>query len=128
MVLAWWAAARSLSADTQLLSAITATLLVTIVGIPAATTISRTSEKPDPSIVVVDEVAGQMLALVAVPLEWNYLVVSFILFRGFDIFKPPPLRSLERFPGGWGIMLDDLGAGLYALVVMQLLFYSGVLG
>jgi phosphatidylglycerophosphatase A len=103
-------------------------LLITAIGVPAAGSIARARGVGDPSVVVVDEVAGQMLALVAVPLEWKYLVVSFILFRGFDIFKPPPLRSLERFPGGWGIMLDDLGAGLYAFLVMQLLLYSGVLG
>jgi phosphatidylglycerophosphatase A len=128
VVVAWWAAARSLSGDVQLLSALAITLLETLIGIPAAASIARASQKPDPSIVVVDEVAGQMLALVAVPTEWKYLIVSFILFRSFDIFKPPPLRTLERFPGGWGIMLDDLGAGLYAFSVMQLLFYSGVFG
>jgi phosphatidylglycerophosphatase A len=103
-------------------------LLLTAVGIPAGTSLARSQGKPDPSIVVIDEAAGQMLALVAVPLQWKYLLVSFILFRGFDIFKPPPLRRLEKFPGGWGIMLDDVGAGLYALAVLQLVVYSGVLG
>jgi phosphatidylglycerophosphatase A len=111
-----------------LLAALLLAVFIAVIGIPAAASLARASEKSDPSIVVVDEVAGQMLALVAVPLQWKYLVVSFILFRGFDIFKPPPLRRLERFPGGWGIILDDLGAGLYALAVMQLLLYSGVFG
>lgn len=127
-VLAWWALARGLSPPWQLPAALATALLLTAIGIPAASSLARSQGKPDPSIVVIDEAAGQMLALVAVPLQWKYLLVSFILFRGFDIFKPPPLRRLEKFPGGWGIMLDDVGAGLYALAVLQLLVYSGAFG
>ncbi len=127
-VLAWWAIARSLTPQTQFLAALALALLLTALGVPAAASLARSQGKPDPSIVVIDEAAGQMLALVAVPLQWKYLLVSFILFRGFDIFKPPPLRRLETFSGGWGIMLDDVGAGLYALAVLQLLVYSTVLG
>jgi phosphatidylglycerophosphatase A len=126
-VTAWWAIARGLPPQWHALAAVAIALVLAAVGIPAATSLARSQGKPDPSMVVIDEAAGQMLALVAVPLEWKYLLVSFILFRGFDIFKPPPLRRLERFPGGWGIMLDDLGAGLYALAVLQLLVYSAVL-
>lgn len=103
-------------------------VFIAAIGVPAGTSIARSVGKSDPSIVVVDEAAGQILAVVAVPVEWKYLLVGFILFRGFDIFKPPPLRRLERFPGGWGIMLDDLGAGLYALAVLQLLLHSQVFG
>jgi phosphatidylglycerophosphatase A len=128
VLLAWWAGTRTLSPSGRLTIALVLFGLVVGIGIPAATSVARARAQPDPSIVVVDEVAGQLLALVAVPLQWKYLVVSFILFRGFDIFKPPPLRLLERFPGGWGIMLDDVGAGLYAFVVMQLLLYSGIFG
>ena len=126
-VLAWWLIARGLTPQWQLLASLALVALLAAIGIPAGTSIARSQGKPDPSIVVIDEAAGQMLALVAAPLQWKYLVVSLILFRGFDIFKPPPLRRLERFPGGWGIMLDDLGAGLYALAVLQLLVYSAVL-
>ena len=81
----------------------------------------------DPSCVVIDEVAGQLLALVGASLHWNSLLAAFILFRAFDILKPPPVRQLERIPEGAGIMLDDVGAGLYALAVMQLLRHLGVL-
>jgi phosphatidylglycerophosphatase A len=116
-----------LTPERQLLASLALVVALAAIGIPAGTSVARTQGKADPSIVVIDEAAGQMLALVAAPLQWKYLVVSFILFRGFDIFKPPPLRRLERFPGGWGIMLDDLGAGLYALAVLQLLVYSAVL-
>lgn len=81
----------------------------------------------DPQIVVIDEVAGQIVALIAAPLSWKTLLVGFILFRMFDILKPPPVRQLEKLPEGTGIMVDDLAAGLYALIVMQLLLRSGLL-
>ncbi|MFB3915606.1 MAG: phosphatidylglycerophosphatase A [Terriglobales bacterium] len=100
----------------------------TAIGIPAAARVSRELGNDDPSCVVIDEVAGQLLALADSSLHWKSLLTAFILFRAFDILKPPPLRRLEKFPGGAGIMLDDLGAGLYALAVMQLLRHFGVLG
>ena len=74
---------------------------------------------------VIDEVAGQLIALITLPLSWKSLLAGFILFRAFDIVKPPPLRHLERIPAGAGIMLDDVGAGLYALVVARLLIHLG---
>ena len=80
-----------------------------------------------PQFVVIDEVAGQLIALIAVPASWKCLLAGFILFRGFDIVKPPPVRLLERLPEGTGIVIDDVGAGLYALAVMQLLLHFGVL-
>jgi len=89
-------------------------------GIPISGITARETRQRDPNFIVIDEVAGQWIALIAVPLRWQYALASFILFRGFDIFKPPPLRLLEKLPGGWGIMLDDVGAGLYALALMQL--------
>ena len=61
-----------------------------------------------------------MIALIGTPLGWKYLLASFILFRGFDIFKPFPLRRLEHLPEGTGIMLDDVGAGIYAVILLQL--------
>jgi phosphatidylglycerophosphatase A len=62
-----------------------------------------------------------MVPLIIAPLRWKYLVLSLILFRCFDILKPPPLRSLERLPEGIGIMLDDIGAGIYALLILGFL-------
>jgi phosphatidylglycerophosphatase A len=97
------------------------------VGAPAGARVARQLGSEDPSCVVIDEVCGQMLALAAVPLHWKSQLAAFILFRAFDIVKPPPLRRLERVSGGWGIMLDDVGAGLCALIVMQLLLHFGVL-
>ena len=78
--------------------------------------------RPDPGWFVLDEAAGLWLALLATqpPPTW-VLAAGFALFRVFDILKPPPLRRLERVGAGFGILLDDLGAGLYALVLLRVL-------
>lgn len=109
------------------LYAAAAALAVTLVGIPAATRVARALGRKDPSHVVIDEVAGQMIAFIFVPLSWHNVLAALILFRAFDITKPFPIRRLEHLPEGTGIMLDDVGAGLYALAVMQLLLHFGVL-
>jgi len=88
--------------------------------------VAREANLKDPSQVVIDEVAGQLIALLAAPLNWKYLLASFILFRGFDIVKPPPVRQLERLPGGMGIMMDDVAAGFLALFLGQLLRLTGI--
>jgi len=100
---------------------------VTLIGIPAATLVARSAALKDPQFIVIDEVAGQLVALIAVPLGWKPLLTGLILFRVFDIFKPFPIRRLERLPEGTGIVVDDLGAGLYALASMHLLAYFGLL-
>jgi len=123
----WRAVAPLLAPAWQPAAALVAAAVVTAIGIPAATRVAREMGVEDPSCVVIDEVAGQLLALVGASLRWNSLLAAFILFRGFDILKPPPVRQLERIPEGAGIMLDDIGAGLYALAVMQLLRHFGVL-
>ena len=104
-----------------------AAAFVTLIGIPAATCVARASGVKDPQFVVIDEVAGQLVALIAVPLAWKTFLAGFILFRVFDILKPFPIRRLERLPEGTGIVVDDLGAGLYALAVMHLLLHFGLL-
>ena len=76
----------------------------------------------DPGQVVIDEVAGQIITFLATPrVTWKGLLAGFIIFRLFDIVKPFPARRAERFPGGWGIMMDDLIAGLYSLLVLVIL-------
>lgn len=105
--------------DTPVLIALA--VLVTLIGIPAATRVARAIAKKDPGIVVIDEVAGQLIALIAVPFGWKTFLSAFILFRAFDIVKPPPVRQLESLPEGTGIVLDDVAAGIYALLVMQIL-------
>jgi phosphatidylglycerophosphatase A len=102
--------------------AVALALVMILIGIPAATQVSRSTGNKDPQCVVIDEVAGQLIALIAVPLAWKTFLTGFILFRAFDIIKPPPVRQLERLPEGTGIVLDDVAAGVYALGVMQILF------
>lgn len=78
--------------------------------------------RKDPTEVVVDEVIGILVALFLIPSGWLPLITAFVLFRVFDVAKPYPLRKLEYLKSGWGIVLDDLGAGIYANLVTQLLF------
>ena len=101
--------------------------LAVVIGIPAATRVARASRVKDPQFVVIDEVAGQWITLLFVPVAWKTLLAGFILFRGFDIVKPPPVRQLERLPEGTGIVVDDVAAGVYALAVLQLLIHFGLL-
>jgi len=122
-VLLWWTAARWINPGWLLAVAIVASLAITLIGIPPSTVVARESGRKDPGFVVIDEVAGQMIALIGVPTNWKYLLAGFILFRSFDIVKPFPLRRLEKLPGGTGIMMDDVGAGLYALVLLHIWRY-----
>jgi len=126
-MLLWWLLASHLPAVARLPVILLLIVIVVAIGIPAATLEARACGKNDPSHVVIDEVAGQLVTLMACPIVWRALVAGFILFRGFDIVKPPPVRSLERLPEGTGIVVDDLGAGLYALIVLQLLSHFGVI-
>jgi phosphatidylglycerophosphatase A len=125
--------------------AILLVLLLSFIGVWSAGKTAEFAGVKDPQHVVIDEVAGQHVTLilplipVAVPhlaahmdfsdyaiyaalslLNWKYLLAGFVLFRLFDIWKPFPIRSLERFSGGWGIMADDWLAGVYAAILLKL--------
>lgn len=103
--------------------------ITTMVGIWAATRTEKVVQRKDPSIVVIDEVAGQMIALLSGPFwlhTWWSILTAFLLFRLFDIWKPYPIRRLEGLESGLGIMADDVVAGVYALVANSLLI-SGYL-
>ena len=117
-VLLWFGAAHALHPTALALTVGTllAAALATALGIPASTVVARESGREDPGHVVIDEVAGQLLALALSPPDWRHAALALLLFRLFDIFKPPPIRSLEQLPAGTGIMLDDLAAGLFALL------------
>ena len=126
-LLLWAALSYRLPASTRTPANIILGLAVTLIGIPAATQVARAFAKKDPQFVVIDEVAGQLITLIAAPLTWKTFLAGFILFRAFDIVKPPPVRQLEKLPEGTGIVLDDVAAGLYALGIMQLLVRSGLI-
>ena len=96
-------------------------LIITIftIGVFATNIIIDHTDEKDPSRVVIDEVAGQWLGLLMLPDSVLYIFGAFILFRFLDILKPWPIRQLEQFPKGWGIMLDDMLAGLLTLGLIQ---------
>jgi phosphatidylglycerophosphatase A len=124
--LLWWLLASHLPSQARVPTILVLIALVVAIGIPAATLEARGCGRKDPSQVVIDEVAGQLVTLIACPIVWRALLAGFILFRVFDILKPPPVRSLEKLPEGTGIVVDDLGAGVYGLVVLQLLLHFRV--
>ena len=126
-VILWYIASLAIPAPSRSWATLIVAAIVTLVGIPAATRVARGSGLKDPQFVVIDEVAGQLVALIAVPLTWKSFLAGLILFRVFDILKPFPIRRLERLPEGTGIVVDDLGAGFYALIIMHLLLHFGLL-
>jgi phosphatidylglycerophosphatase A len=122
--------------------------VVAIVGVWSSSRVASHSGKKDPQFVVIDEVSGQMLTLIlaapglgeysshSVRTPWGkveidgfilFCVVGFLLFRLFDIWKPYPIRLLEKLPGGWGIMADDWLAGIYAALLLRLALHFSLL-
>ena len=96
-----------------------AAILAFVAGCWASAALARASGHKDPGFIVVDEVAAQWLVLVAAPLDWRAYAAAFLLFRLFDIAKPWPVRAIERrVAGGPGIMLDDVAAALYAILLV----------
>jgi len=118
-VLLWWGAAHVWHASGVALAAGTflAAVLATLIGIPAATIVAREAGREDPGFVVIDEVAGQWIALIPMQPDWKHAALGLVLFRIFDIWKPWPVYRLEELPEGTGIMLDDVAAGVLALTV-----------
>jgi phosphatidylglycerophosphatase A len=93
-------------------------ILLLIAGIPASSIVAREAATDDPGFVVADEVAGQWIALIAAgtrPWEW---LLAVLLFRIFDILKPSPARQFDRMHSGFGIMMDDVAAGIYAMAIV----------
>ena len=96
-----------------------AALVVGAVGIWAGGREEARLQTHDPGSVVVDEAAGMLVALVGHPRSLPWVLALFLLFRVMDIWKPAPIRQLQRLPGGWGIVVDDLLAGVYANLLLQ---------
>ena len=102
------------------------TLFIIITGIWSATKLDPYWGK-DNGKIVIDEVAGMCVTLLFIPVQWKYLLVGLILFRFFDIAKPLLIRKTEKLPLGWGVMLDDLLAGLYSNLLLQVVVLSNFL-
>jgi len=118
----WWAVRATGGAGLE----IAVLLVVTVVGVVTASATEAQYGRTDPRVIVIDEVAGMLLTLLLVPVGLGGAIVGFVLFRLFDVFKPPPVRQAERLPGGWGVVTDDLVAGLYSQAVLRLLLALGV--
>ena len=93
------------------------------VGAVAASHVARTSGTKDPSIVVIDEVQGMWTTLLFLPFTPLVAALAFVAFRVMDVLKPIPARQLEGLPGGWGIMADDLMAGIYANLLVRVALF-----
>jgi phosphatidylglycerophosphatase A len=95
-----------------------ALVVVILVGIWAGARVERVLGKKDPGVIVIDEVAGMLLSVILLPRTLSVLITAFLLFRLFDIWKPFPARESQALTGGMGVMVDDLIAGVYALVLV----------
>ena len=122
-VLVWAVAAWLLpsGSGTLLLWLLCGIVVATAIGVPASTIVARESGREDPQFVVIDEVIGQWIALILCPRDWAHALIALVLFRLFDITKPWPVRKLEDLPEGWGIVFDDVAAGLYALAIAAII-------
>ena len=94
--------------------------VITIAGFWSSGITEKMQGEKDPSCIVIDEVAGAMIAFFMVPTTWPYLITSYFLFRAFDMFKLYPVNKFENLPGAVGVMADDLIAGIYANVTIHL--------
>ena len=112
-----------------LLGTLVALLIVVALGVPASTIAARESGRKDPGFVVIDEVAGVLVALLLgatsahSSFDWQSMIGALLFFRIFDVWKPFPVHQLEKLPAGWGIVFDDLAAGLYAGICLLLLMH-----
>jgi|Deesub1362B_J571_1020462.scaffolds.fasta_scaffold00006_266 phosphatidylglycerophosphatase A len=94
-----------------------------LVGVTTSSRHARELDLEDPRCIVIDEAAGQFLVLHRLAPTWPLLIAAFLLFRLFDILKPFPIKKVEVFPSGWGIMLDDILAALYAGIVLNIYLF-----
>ncbi len=100
--------------------ALLATVLLILGAVWAAQRVEQQLGAKDPGCIVIDEIAGMCVALLGMPLTWTTGLAGFFLFRIFDIVKPPPARQLEKkLSGGWGVVMDDVAAGLMTHIVLR---------
>ena len=97
------------------------TSIIFVIGVITSTIVARENSSPDPSRVVIDEWVGQWIALFFIPKSLYYGLISFVLFRIFDIWKPLYIKQMEKYSGGFGIMMDDVGAGVAALILTHVI-------
>ncbi len=108
----------------------TVTFIIVLLGIFVAQVFEKHADQHDSKEIVIDEVAGFLIAMTWLPPTWQSLVAGFLLFRFFDIVKPPPIRQIDqRMQGGIGVMADDVAAGLIVNLILQVVYtHTGWLG
>jgi len=94
-------------------------VLLFLIGVWASGRAETLLGRVDSPSIVIDEIAGYLVAMFLVPASWEFMAAGFVLFRAFDILKPWPLKRLQDLHGGVGVMLDDIGAGIYTNLVLQ---------
>lgn len=100
-------------------------VLLFFVGVWSASEVEKESGK-DAKIIVIDEILGMLITLIFFEKSLKGLAIGFVVFRLFDIIKLYPAKLSERLPGGWGVMMDDVIAGIYSAIVLRLIFYLGI--
>ncbi len=114
----WWALAQLGPLPYMLI-----TILLIPVGVMAATAYVTYSNTQDNQEIVIDEVVGYLITMVWLPITWQSALLGFVVFRILDITKPPPIRNLDRsLKGGFGVMADDIAAGIIGSIIMQLVY------
>ena len=96
-------------------------IILFLVGVGASSQAAKIFGRKDPSEVVVDEFVGMLVAFLWIPMTWGSVIMAFVLFRLFDIWKPFPARQCDRMEGGFGIMMDDIVAGIYANLAVRII-------
>jgi phosphatidylglycerophosphatase A len=98
-------------------------IFIFVIGVISAGKMEEYTKTADPSCVIIDEFAGIFLVFFMIPMTGLSLLAGFLFFRLFDILKPPPIRTVEKIGGGWGIMLDDILAGIFAHILLRVLLF-----
>lgn len=116
----------NISNELILLINLIAIIFVLLLGVFSIKKVHTIWEHDAPKIVI-DEIVGVWIAIFAMPFEWQYYVYALVLFRFFDIAKPLFIRKLDNMKGDWSVMLDDVLAGIYSLIVIQILLYANII-
>lgn len=119
----WWAISLVPNYSSQILIQTVFLIVFIPIGVIASSAYEKHFGKIDPKEVVVDEVVGIMITLFALPFTWINIIAGFILFRFFDIVKPFPIGKLQNIKGGWGIMADDIAAGIVSAAILRILIF-----
>ena len=98
------------------------TIVLFFIGVIVSTKAEKLFNKKDPSVIVIDEIVGALLFLSFIPLNFWYVIFGFIIYRIYDIIKPYPAKQAENLHSGWGIMLDDIFAGIYTIITVRIIY------